>query len=184
MVKKARSDQKKFSDEEKKFKKEICTLQKADRRKANDIARMKQQHERVANRLKIQSAKDASEVKKLKMLLLKRTEHKAKAQGTVKLGWVQLKEIASNHAFSHLKEQLRNDIECRMEIKRLKHQVKLCEQDRTEMKRRTKLPLISEKMTKLQNKAKRCWDRYNSGLFFYRRTIEIKEDYLSQTIVF
>lgn len=133
---------KKFSDEEKKFKKEICTLQKADRRKANDIARMQLQHERVANRLKIQSAKDASEVKKLKMLLLKRTEHKAKAHGTVKLG--------------HLKEQLRNDIECRMEIKRLKHQVKLCEEDRTEMKRRTKLPLISEKMTKLlKDKIKR-----------------------------
>jgi len=36
-----------------------------------------------------------------------------------------------------------------MEIKRLKHQVKLCEEDRTEMKRRTKLPLISDKMTKL-----------------------------------
>ena len=43
-----------------------------------------------------------------------------------------------------------------MEIKRLKHQVKLCEQDRTEMKRRTKLPLISEKMTKLlKDKIKR-----------------------------
>lgn len=36
-----------------------------------------------------------------------------------------------------------------MEIKRLKHQVNLCERDRTEMKRRTKLPLISDKMLKL-----------------------------------
>ena len=43
-----------------------------------------------------------------------------------------------------------------MEIKRLKHQVHLCEQDRTEMKRRTKLPGASEKMTKLlKDKIKR-----------------------------
>ena len=86
MVKKSRNDQKKFFEEEKNYKKEINTLQKADRRKANDIARMKLQYERVENRLKIQSAKDASEVKKLKMLLAKRTEHKAKAQGSLKLG--------------------------------------------------------------------------------------------------
>lgn len=87
-MKKARNDQKKFSEEEKKFKKEINILQKADRRKANDIMRMKLQHERVANRLKIQSAKDASELKKLKMLLAKRTENsaKAKAHGSLKFG--------------------------------------------------------------------------------------------------
>ena len=36
-----------------------------------------------------------------------------------------------------------------MEIKRLKYQVKLCDKDRAEMKRRTKLPGASEKMIKL-----------------------------------
>ena len=43
-----------------------------------------------------------------------------------------------------------------MEIKRLKYQVNLCEKDRAEMKRRTKLPGASEKMTKLlKDKIKR-----------------------------
>ena len=43
-----------------------------------------------------------------------------------------------------------------MEIKRLKYQVNLCEKDRAEMKRRTKLPGASEKMTNLlKDKIKR-----------------------------
>lgn len=66
-----------------------------------------------------------------------------------------------------------------MEIKRLKHQVKLCEEDRTEMKRRTKLPLISEKMTKLlKDKIKRK-DAEIATIQVCEKNCEIREEYIS-----
>ena len=72
LVKKAREDQKRFTNYKKDKESQIKTMVKADRRQKNEMQKMKRCNERIENALRIKSQQAQMAEKRLKDLMVKR----------------------------------------------------------------------------------------------------------------